>query len=276
MCALCHVCVCAALTADPRYCQALDHLDAIEPNVVDGLALQQDRASLLLQLDRFEEAETRYPPPPPTPAAITVSDFATKWLTQLRRLPHPRRYRELLDANPDNYEYHAGLQCAVCKLKEKPGGWDDGQLATLAALYEELNAKPGWEKFYGVQVRASTRMARTADLPHSNSKRSVPTPPGFEIVQRMALNFATGPTFAAKLTEYVKRYLRRGIPSLFTDLKALYDDEEKVGIIETVFVGILASLESSSTFPNEENWEPPTVMVWVLNFLTQHNSKLRR
>ena len=37
-----------------------------------------------------------------------------------------------------------------------------------------------------------------------------------------------GDEFATRLSAYVKRYLRRGIPSLFTDLKALYTDEAKV------------------------------------------------
>jgi|EP01049_Picozoa_sp_SAG25_P010591 hypothetical protein len=41
--------------------------------------------------------------------------------------------------------------------------------------------------------------------------------------------FIVGEEFASRLSAYVKRYLRRGIPSLFADLKALYADAEKVG-----------------------------------------------
>jgi peptide alpha-N-acetyltransferase len=191
--------------------KALSHLDEIASECVDELALNQTRASLLVTLGRFEEAETRY--------------------------------MELLDTNVDNYEYHAGLQCARTKQTEKPTQWNAVQLIQLAALYETLNGKFG-PKAYGVQ--------------------------------RMELNFLSGDAFATKLSGYVKRYLRRGIPSLFTDLKALYDDEAKVAIIETVFEGMLASLKASATFPDSDDWESPTVMVWTLNFLCQHNSKLRR
>lgn len=86
----------------------------------------------------------------------------------------------------------------------------------------------------------------------------------------------------------MKRYLRRGIPSLFTDVKALYINEGKVSssclcvrvtvilflflpicrwchcqvaIIEKVFEGFLESLRASSTFPESSDWEAPTVVV---------------
>ena len=134
------------------------------------------------------------------------------------------------------------------------------------------------------------------------------------------LVWCTGDEFASRLTSYVKRYLRRGIPSLFTDVKALYINENKVwghssrmqllvfvepcpsfvcqvAVIEQVFEGYLSSLRASSTFPDSSEWEAPTVLVvslqpcerwchtwltramgcqWVLCFLTQHNSQLRR
>ena len=40
--------------------------------------------------------------------------------------------------------------------------------------------------------------------------------------------------------EYVKRYVRRGIPSLLQSLKGLYADEAKVTIIGEVFESFLA------------------------------------
>ena len=50
---------------------------------------------------------------------------------------------------------------------------------------------------------------------------------------------ALGDEFASRLTGYVKRYLRRGIPSLFTDLKALYVSDDKVGKLELIHSGFL-------------------------------------
>ena len=49
-----------------------------------------------------------------------------------------------------------------------------------------------------------------------------------------------GDEFASRLTSYVKRYLRRGIPSLFTDVKALYVSEDKVGSWRSSAVSFIA------------------------------------
>ena len=51
-----------------------------------------------------------------------------------------------------------------------------------------------------------------------------------------------GDEFATRLASYVKRYLRRGIPSLFTDVKALYVSADKVGTLQLMNCGLIFCL----------------------------------
>ena len=151
-------------------------------------------------------------------------------------------FSALLEYNADSAEYHTGLQCAHCQVKSKPETWSDEQTRELVSLYDNMFAH---------QPKAYT-------------------------AQRIVLDFLKGDEFAKRFSIYVQRYLRRGIPSLFADMKALYVDLEKVAIIEAVFERFLESLRSSSVFPDSKQWEAPTVLVWVLCYLAQHHSKLRR
>ena len=48
----------------------------------------------------------------------------------------------------------------------------------------------------------------------------------------------------------MEKPLRKGVPSLFEDLKNLYENPEKAAIMEDVFKGIVESLKSSGTFPS--------------------------
>ena len=40
--------------------------------------------------------------------------------------------------------------------------------------------------------------------------------------RRIPLDFLTGPAFTAAADAYVRKYLQRGVPSLFRDLRPLY------------------------------------------------------
>ena len=54
-----------------------------------------------------------------------------------------------------------------------------------------------------------------------------------------------GDAFVAAASAYVRRPLRRGVTSLFSDLKPLYRDAAKAAHLEAVMEAILASLQSS-------------------------------
>jgi len=80
---------------------------------------------------------------------------------------------------------------------------------------------------------------------------------------------------------YLYRGLKKGIPSLFVDVKPLYQDTQKRAIIEELVYGYRRSLEEGclpDVSQNDAVAEPdddvPTVYLWTLYFLAQHFSHI--
>jgi hypothetical protein len=77
------------------------------------------------------------------------------------------------------------------------------------------------------------------------------------------------------------RGLKKGIPSLFVDLKPLYQDTQKRAILEELVDGYRRALEEGS-LPNESpndvaeetDSDMPTTYLWTLYFLAQHFSHI--
>ncbi|KAF4787812.1 N-alpha-acetyltransferase 16, NatA auxiliary subunit [Turdus rufiventris] len=83
-----------------------------------------------------------------------------------------------------------------------------------------------------------------------------------------------------KFRELTDKFLRvnfsKGCPPLFTTLKSLYYNPEKVSTIQELVTGYEASLKTCNLFSTCENGEkePPTTLLWVRYFLAQHFDKL--
>uniref|UniRef100_A0A6I8NQ08 N-alpha-acetyltransferase 16, NatA auxiliary subunit n=1 Tax=Ornithorhynchus anatinus TaxID=9258 RepID=A0A6I8NQ08_ORNAN len=83
-----------------------------------------------------------------------------------------------------------------------------------------------------------------------------------------------------KFRELMDRFLRvnfsKGCPPLFTTLKSLYYNPEKVTTIQELVTNYEASLKTCDFFSPHENGEkePPTTLLWVRHFLAQHFDKL--
>lgn len=88
----------------------------------------------------------------------------------------------------------------------------------------------------------------------------------------------TGPEFEERVRLYLLDRLRRGVPSLFVDVKSLYANPSKHSVIEEVTTQFRTDLETSlqSPPPSPDEAESPTTLVWTLYFLAQHYSFLRR
>ncbi|XP_047611703.1 N-alpha-acetyltransferase 16, NatA auxiliary subunit isoform X6 [Phacochoerus africanus] len=84
----------------------------------------------------------------------------------------------------------------------------------------------------------------------------------------------------AKFRELMDKFLRvnfsKGCPPLFTTLKSLYYDAEKISIIQELVTNYEASLKKCDLFSPYESGEkePPTTLLWVQYFLAQHFDKL--
>uniref|UniRef100_A0A8C5HM87 N(alpha)-acetyltransferase 15, NatA auxiliary subunit a n=1 Tax=Gouania willdenowi TaxID=441366 RepID=A0A8C5HM87_GOUWI len=89
------------------------------------------------------------------------------------------------------------------------------------------------------------------------------------VPRRLPLNFLSGGKFRECLDRYLRMNFSKGCPPVFTTLKSLYNDKEKVSIIEELVVGYETSLRSCRMF-SQNGEEPPTTLLWVQYFLAQH------
>jgi N-alpha-acetyltransferase 15/16, NatA auxiliary subunit len=109
--------------------------------------------------------------------------------------------------------------------------------------------------------------------------------------RRLALDIATDEQFKDLVKPYLLSGLKKGIPSLFVDIKGLYDDDQKRQIVEDFVEHVRETLSSGGSLspeslslhtqqdPSTSNSsydEPPTTYLWTLYFLAQHHSSLRR
>lgn len=62
-----------------------------------------------------------------------------------------------------------------------------------------------------------------------------------------------GQVFRELVDKFLRSGLKRGVPPLFVNLKPLYEDKEKVYIIEEVVTGYLMSLEKFEKFDEAGN-----------------------
>ncbi|XP_041846558.1 LOW QUALITY PROTEIN: N-alpha-acetyltransferase 15, NatA auxiliary subunit-like [Melanotaenia boesemani] len=92
------------------------------------------------------------------------------------------------------------------------------------------------------------------------------------VPRRLPLNFLTGEKFRECLDTYLRMNFSKGCPPVFTTLKSLYCDREKVMIIEELVVSYESCLKSCRMFSENDDGkeEPPTTLLWVQYFLAQH------
>ncbi|KAI8463620.1 MAG: N-terminal acetyltransferase A, auxiliary subunit [Monoraphidium minutum] len=123
---------------------------------------------------------------------------------------------QLLALNPDDYRVHEGLQAALGLVAPPGGGGLSGeQRDGLRALYRDL----------------------AADYPRSAA------------VQRIPLDFTEGADFSAAADAFCRRYIRRGIPSLFSALRPLYGDASKVELLAALLDSYEAALRATGDLP---------------------------
>ena len=103
-------------------------------------------------------------------------------------------------------------------------------------------------------------------------------------IQREALNYHQE-LFEAKLCEYLSTRIRKGIPSIFNDIKSLLKDQTRSTRVINLINDTVSSLKSSSKFLHESTpegkVEQPHCLMWalflysqVLDFSKQHGRAL--
>lgn len=149
-------------------------------------------------------------------------------LHSLRSL-HPKQpCRRLLRRNPDNHAYHHGLRAVKLGPATQPGqALSEGQLSDLVQLYQELRAEfprsmavrrlpldflvcvclcVGWVGEQG-ELRACGGVCWFIRASRAGPLFNCMVPPSTPQM---------GDAFEAAAEEYIKRFLEKGIPSLFS------------------------------------------------------------
>ncbi|GAA5824891.1 hypothetical protein JCM11251_005383 [Rhodosporidiobolus azoricus] len=101
-------------------------------------------------------------------------------------------------------------------------------------------------------------------------------------IKRLTLDIATGDDFVSRLTPYLLTSLRKGIPSLFADIKALYklpdgEGAEKAKAVGDVVERFRKDLEAKGAVVtadegDDDSVDSPSTYLWTLYFLASHHS----
>jgi len=142
-------------------------------------------------------------------------------------------YRELVKRNPENKLYYEGIE--KCLAAQSPDG--------ILGETEQLAIYSIYRKRY----------------------------PYTETPRRLPLTFCKGEVFKGFADEYLRNALKKGIPPLFTNMRSLYSDKTKAGIIEELVLGFRENLKEINKFhPQDDTTQDPTVYLWTNFYLAQH------
>ncbi|XP_017912289.1 PREDICTED: N-alpha-acetyltransferase 16, NatA auxiliary subunit isoform X4 [Capra hircus] len=97
-----------------------------------------------------------------------------------------------------------------------------------------------------------------------------------QICDKLLVEEIKGEKFRELMDKFLRVNFSKGCPPLFTTLKSLYYNTEKVSIIQELVTNYETSLKTCDFFSPYENGEkePPTTLLWVQYFLAQHFDKL--
>ncbi|EEB07811.1 NatA N-acetyltransferase complex subunit [Schizosaccharomyces japonicus yFS275] len=149
----------------------------------------------------------------------------------------------LINRNPDHHKYYEDLQRAAGNVDAK------GNITNATAYLELLD-------------KLATLFPR-ADAP-----------------RRLALNVAEGDDFVRRVDTYLRLALKRGVPSVFVNIKALLraDNVKRqavAGLVEAYRYNLRTHGHLDEAASADQTLEPPSTMLWVLYFLAQYYDFVR-
>ena len=162
-----------------------------------------------------------------------VMELKAKYLLQLGKKEEAEKaYRALLVRNNERRDYYNGLEAALGLSRE-----DEGSRGKLVEMYQSYADK-------------SERV---------------------DAARRVPLDFLSGDEFRQAADKYLRRMLRKGVPSTFANVKALYADSTKRKTIEELVEsytkedGADAASETQTNGDTSKHWK-----ISVYYFLAQH------
>eukprot|EP01138_Halocafeteria_seosinensis_P012705 gb/GECG01012981.1/.p1 GENE.gb/GECG01012981.1/~~gb/GECG01012981.1/.p1 ORF type:complete len:840 (+),score=142.50 gb/GECG01012981.1/:1-2520(+) len=254
------------LEEDEQYEKALEELTRNTKKIRDRPAAAERQATILTKLGRFDEAMPLW------------------------------RYL-LKDINPENYNYHRGLQACILEKPEYATVLRRNELVDSQQVSGTLS-----NSVYNAHSAArGTQAARGCELPVHREELSdalVDTflqlynelheeNPRCKAVKRIPLTFlpASHAEFKSQLDEYLKAGINKGVYSLAQDIKSLYENQDKVKVLESLlldnyldsaqraFTAIKNYRRTNVSDPSLENYEPCTCL-WSFYMASNHHLRL--
>ncbi|KAF2279639.1 N-alpha-acetyltransferas-like protein 15 [Westerdykella ornata] len=142
-----------------------------------------------------------------------------------------KAYRTLLDRNNERRAYYEGLEKALGLDRSDPSAHSQ-----LMELYNSYAAK-------------SQRV---------------------DAARRIPLDFLTGDDFRQATDRYLQQMFKKGVPSTFNNIKALYADPAKKAVIEELVLGYASGTSMNGSANGETNGTSDRFEESVLYFLAQH------
>ncbi|KAJ7096723.1 NMDA receptor-regulated protein 1-domain-containing protein [Mycena belliarum] len=222
--------------------KVLEHYESTLKNVPDYDVEHSEtmlyHVRLLEDLGEFTEALAMLDVSAKSRAIVdrtSIMEIRARLLSKLESDEAEHAWRVLVEHNPDCYEYYQGYLSNLGLTLDAT----DANAAKALTILEEFSTQ----------------------IPRATAPR------------RLALTIASGEHFRELLTRYSLSAFKKGIPSLFSDIKGLYKDLPKQQIIEEVAV---AARDQSSSASSASADVEPTTYLWTLYFLAQHHSYLGR
>ncbi|XP_039109081.1 N-alpha-acetyltransferase 16, NatA auxiliary subunit isoform X3 [Hyaena hyaena] len=190
---------------------------------------------------------------------------------QMRDLEGYRETRyQLLQLRPTQRASWIGYAIAYHLLKDY-----DMALKLLEEFRQTQQVPPNKMDYeYSELILYQNQVMREADL-FQESLEHIETYEK-QICDKLLVEEIKGEKFRELMDKFLRVNFSKGCPPLFTTLKSLYYNTEKISIIQELVTNYEASLKTCDFFSPYENGEkePPTTLLWVQYFLAQHFDKL--
>ncbi|XP_059233463.1 N-alpha-acetyltransferase 16, NatA auxiliary subunit isoform X4 [Mustela nigripes] len=190
---------------------------------------------------------------------------------QMRDLEGYRETRyQLLQLRPTQRASWIGYAIAYHLLKDY-----DMALKLLEEFRQTQQVSPNKIDYeYSELILYQNQVMREADL-FQESLEHIETYEK-QICDKLLVEEIKGEKFRELMDKFLRVNFSKGCPPLFTTLKSLYYNTEKISIIQELVTNYETSLKTCDFFSPYENGEkePPTTLLWVQYFLAQHFDKL--
>lgn len=154
---------------------------------------------------------------------------------------------------------------AKLQLDDKTGA-EELFKSLISRNEEEQTYLHGWLTSKGVHTIAKSDEDRARAIEAFGYLQS--TFPSSRAVKRLALVYVQGDSFKEQAKTYIGAALQKGVPSIFSDVKSLYGDDEKRRAVEDIVEAYRLDWQAQE--------EVPSSYLWAIYFLAQHYSFLRQ